>query len=334
MAALPQLPLSELLPGGGSSGSSGNSGSGGDGSGPLGALAAMARLRDFGFCVVTGVPPTLEGTEAACRAVAPPMPTLYSRSGMWCTELRAAEEAAVALPAGAQAPAAAEAAATSTETDFNDTAFSTLPLPEHTDGTYFESPPGLQAFHALRADERGGHSLLVDGFAVAQVLRARHAATFDFFAATELRFHHTDAHAHNQQWRRVIGLGADGDVVSFAWNNDDRAPLVPRRAAGGGGGGSGGGGRVHDANAAALVHDFYTHLPVLLAALQDPAHQLWLPLRPGSLLLFDNTRVLHGRSAIDPRSGRVLAGCYIAQQDWHGRMRALAAQHQGYEPAL
>jgi hypothetical protein len=350
-ASLPQLPLGELLHHAAAAASS-----------PDGVLRAMAALRDYGFVLVTGVPPTLEGTQAACAAIAPPMPSLYSRSGMWLTELRPPPPPPA--PAGRQegdatAPAAADssleeegdASPASSEAAYNDTAFSCLPLPEHLDGAYFEAPPGLQAFHCLRPDEAGGHSLLVDGFAVAERLRTEAPSTFAFFASHELRFHHTERATHIHQWRRVFELDDDtGAIARVTWNNDDRAPLVPRRYAGllataaGLRGGSEGASAPHPPegeaavatapDGAALVRDFYAHLPVLLRALRDPRFQLWLPLRPGSLLLFDNTRVLHGRSAIDPRSGRVLAGCYIAQQDWQGRWRALMAQHRGYAPAL
>ena len=366
-AALPQLPVAELLAGADPAAAAPPSSSS---RAPYGVLRAMGHLRDYGFVVVTGVPPSLEATQAACAALAPLMPSLYSRSGMWVTELRpppapapaaAAEESAAAAAAAADSAAHTSStdadspgaptspAAADSETSFNDTAFSTLPLPEHLDGAYLEAPPGLQAFHALRPDPAGGHSLLVDGFAVAARLRAEHPATFAFFAAHELRFHHTERHTHVHQWRRVFELDDAGEVARVTWNNDDRAPLVPRRyaglwataaglrAGGGGDGGGGGGGSAPPsavAGGALIVRDFYAHLPVLLRALRDPLYQLWLPLRPGSLLLFDNTRVLHGRSAIDPRSARVLAGCYIAQQDWQGRWRALAAQHTGYAPAL
>lgn len=264
-------------------------------------LAAMRMLRDYGFVLIEGVPPTMEGTEAACRAIGPPMPTLYSRTGMWRTEVRPADPSSESSDSG-----------------FNDTAFSTLALPAHTDGCYWGDQPGLQAFHCLKADECGGHSLLVDGFAVAAALRREHPDTFEFFTKTPLRFHHTEPHTHVSAMRPVIQLDASGQVTGFSWNNDDRAPVG--RSIGMGG---------------PAVSAFYRHLPVLLRALRDPAFELWLPLRPGTVLVFDNTRVLHGRSAFTAASGRVLAGCYVARQDWHGRMRALAAAEPGaYAPAL
>jgi alpha-ketoglutarate-dependent taurine dioxygenase len=307
-----------------------------------GQLTALRQLRDYGFTLVTDTPATMEGTASACGRIGPPRPTLYARGdGMWRTEVR--PEDAAPLPGSGSGG--------SSEGTFNDTAYSTLALPAHTDGCYWADPPGLQAFHCLRADPAGGHSLLLDGVALAERLRVTHPATFAFFASVELPFHHTDGAVHLHQWRRVITLTDDGvTVAGFNWNNDDRAPLTLRRYAplrlaaatllqqqGGGSGGKGGGGGAPSAAATAatslvpspdpsLVRAFYrTHLPVLLAALRDPAAELWLPLRPGGLLLFDNTRVLHGRSAFRPSSRRVLAGCYVSREDWHGALRALSA---------
>ena len=46
--------------------------------------------------------------------------------------------------------------------------------------------------------------------------------------------------------------------------------------------------------------------------LQDPRYELRFKLDPGQLMMFDNNRVLHGRTAFDPSEGhRQLQGCYI-----------------------
>ena len=47
-------------------------------------------------------------------------------------------------------------------------------------------------------------------------------------------------------------------------------------------------------------------------------------LRAGEVLCFDNRRVLHGRSAFDPSSGRRhLQGCYVDRDMVQSRLRAL-----------
>jgi gamma-butyrobetaine dioxygenase len=45
---------------------------------------------------------------------------------------------------------------------------------------------------------------------------------------------------------------------------------------------------------------------------EDPAFELRFKLEPGQLMIFDNNRVLHGRTSFDPSEGhRQLQGCYI-----------------------
>ncbi len=44
----------------------------------------------------------------------------------------------------------------------------------------------------------------------------------------------------------------------------------------------------------------------------DPRFELRFPLRAGELMMFNNSRILHGRTAYDPNEGRRhLQGCYI-----------------------
>jgi gamma-butyrobetaine dioxygenase len=45
---------------------------------------------------------------------------------------------------------------------------------------------------------------------------------------------------------------------------------------------------------------------------EDPQYELRFRLDPGQLMMFDNNRVLHGRTSFDPSEGhRQLQGCYI-----------------------
>ena len=151
-------------------------------------LSGLLLLRDYGVVLIEGVPATEEATEAALRRIAHLRPTMYSTSGMWRTEVR---------PAGAA--------------DNTDTAYTTLALPAHTDGNYFLEPPGLQAFHALVADGGGGgDSLLVDGFAVAEQLRAADAATFALLSSFPIPYAHTEAATVVRAAHPVLNLGDDG----------------------------------------------------------------------------------------------------------------------------
>eukprot|EP00042_Codosiga_hollandica_P057416 m.850434 g.850434 ORF g.850434 m.850434 type:complete len:78 (+) comp59581_c0_seq4:1213-1446(+) len=53
--------------------------------------------------------------------------------------------------------------------------------------------------------------------------------------------------------------------------------------------------------------------------------QLWVPLRPGSVIFINNERVLHGRRAFDSKSNRLLVGCYVASEEFHSKLRILSS---------
>ena len=246
-------------------------------------LRGLRALRDCGFVRVEGVPPSEAGTAAALRRIAPPMRTIYGE-GAWRTEVLAVGDARN-----------------------TDGAFGRAALPLHTDGCYMREPPGLQAFHALRADAGGGGaSLLADGAAVAASVRAASAGAWRLLSdegRLRVAYAHVDAEHELRAERGVFAVGARGEFRAVCFNDADRvgAPLLGRGASA----------------AAALAA-----LRVLNAALRDERLVARFVLEPGTLLVFDNSRVLHGREAI-AGAGRVLAGAYISADDWRSRLRML-----------
>ena len=250
-------------------------------------LLGLKHLRDVGLVRVEGVPVTESATEEALRRIAEPLATIYGRS-LWRTEV---------LP--------------SADPRNTDSAFSRAFLPPHTDGCYMSSPPGLQAFHALVADTLGGgESLFVDGFAVAEHLqRASPRAWHVLSDARRLRlaYKHSDEHEDLRATRGVFELNDRGDAQACFYNDCDRAgaPLVGRGVS---------------------VLEALEALRALHAALLDDALLLRLMLRPSTLMIFNNERVLHGREQI-LGEGRVLAGAYVDADAWRSRLRVLERRH-------
>jgi trimethyllysine dioxygenase len=60
-----------------------------------------------------------------------------------------------------------------------DTAYTNLELRPHTDANYALDAPGLQLFHCLEFAGAGGESILVDGFRIADELRACDGEDFE-----------------------------------------------------------------------------------------------------------------------------------------------------------
>ena len=236
-----------------------------------GLIRALRALRDYGLVIVRGCAPNEPATEKVVRRIGFIRPTLYGE-GMWRTEMRSG--AAIV-----------------------DTAFTAAPLALHSDGNYYaDTAPGLQIFHCTVADEAGGgDSLLLDGLAAAAEVKARHLKAFKLLSTWPIDYHHSGLDGLVSASRPVFQLDALGSTVeSVGWNDDDRLPVkLPP-------------GKLNGAPQDVLA--FYQALDLFRSVLTDPKMVLRFALRPGDVLIFDNTRILHGRDGFQVTSGRTLVG--------------------------
>ena len=65
------------------------------------------------------------------------------------------------------------------------------------------------------------------------------------------------------------------------------------------------------------------------ACLKNPDSEFWTQLAPGTAVVVDNHRVLHGRSAFTGK--RRMCGAYLGRDDYHARLQALRGLFAGYE---
>jgi gamma-butyrobetaine dioxygenase len=172
-------------------------------------------------------------------------------------------------------------------------AYSDLGLGLHTDNPYREPVPGFQVLHALVSSPDGGDSLFGDGFALAQQLLKTAPAAFERLARTPVPFHYRSKDADLYAERPLIQLTCDGRLRAVHYNNRSIAPL-----------------RL-GADDASAFYDAYRRFAALL---RDPRFQLQLRLRDADLVVFDNQRILHGRTAFSSaRHARHLRGCYLTR---------------------
>lgn len=183
-------------------------------------------------------------------------------------------------------------------------AYTARALAAHVDNPYRVPGLGLQMLHCIEAAPEGGESLLVDGFRIAAELKARDPAAFETLARVLLPFGYRDAETDLYARQPVIALDDDGAVRAVHYNERVARPLeAPER----------------DADA---FYAAYRHFARLVA---DPAFEVRFHLAPGDLLLFDNERLLHGRTAYDGNAGRrFLQGCYVDRDGLESRLRVLA----------
>jgi gamma-butyrobetaine dioxygenase len=178
-------------------------------------------------------------------------------------------------------------------------AFTDRGLALHTDNPYRDPPPSLQLLHCLDAASNGGETILADGVACAARLRAALPDAFALLASTPVRFAWSDAGTALEARAPVIELDAAGHIAGLRVNDRSLAPLdLPQT----------------------LRQAWRAAYKALCSVIADEAYQVRLLLAPEDLLIFDNRRILHGRTPFGGGS-RWLRGCYA---DRDGLMSTLA----------
>lgn len=178
-----------------------------------------------------------------------------------------------------------------TEARPNDLAYTSLELSSHTDNPYREPVPGIQFLHCLKNEVNGGLSTLVDGFAVAEQLKSESREQFDVLTQVAVRFRFEGENAILQNHGPMIELDNLGNLYRIRLSS--RVDYVP-------------------ALKPELLSLFYAARRRLHQLADDPAYKIKFPFKPGLLLMMNNYRLLHGRTAFDASNGdRVLNGCYI-----------------------
>jgi alpha-ketoglutarate-dependent taurine dioxygenase len=192
-------------------------------------------------------------------------------------------------------------------------AYSDFGLGLHTDNPYREPVPGFQALHALIASPDGGDSLFADGFALAEHLRSTDPEGFRLLSQTPVPFHYRSQNADLYAERPLIQLSCRGEVTAVHYNSRSIAPLI-------------------DASARAAV-PFYAAYRRFAGLLRDPRYQLRFRLAAGEIVVFDNQRILHGRTPFSSaRHARHLRGCYLTRDSVYSTAALLRGQRSGKAP--
>jgi gamma-butyrobetaine dioxygenase len=176
----------------------------------------------------------------------------------------------------------------------------------HTDEPFRYSPPGFIFFHAIKTGAAmGGTSLMVDGFNIAHQMREETPMLFDLLTSRGVTFNREhagqdffSAEAH------VISLDAAGAVTGIRFN--DRC-LAPQKGA------------------QEEMDELLEALAEFTRRVIDQKNQFQHQIQPGECLVFDNQRVLHGRTAFDPTvAERHLRSCNLDRDAVHSAFRKLA----------
>lgn len=192
--------------------------------------------------------------------------------------------------------------------DPNNLAYTSLALPLHTDLPNQEIVPGYQLLHCYRSDVTGGESIFADGLKICDDLRSDAPDDFELLQSVQVPWRFHDATNDIRSHRPIITLHEDGSLNYFVFNaHIADIPDLP----------------------ADRLDDFYFAYQRLMRRIRDPKYAIQHALRPGEMVIFDNTRVLHSRAAFDPTSGeRYLRGYYIERNEVDSRIRVLDREEQ------
>jgi trimethyllysine dioxygenase len=160
----------------------------------------------------------------------------------------------------------------------------------------------LQAFQLIQHNGQGGNTLLVDAFNCAQILKYNNPIDYEFLASTHIKGiyvdrkqqHHCSYSAPIIQENKI-----NGSLYQIRYNSYNR--YIPNH----------------------LDYDdtlkYYHAIKKFGEIIEDKANELWIRLEPGQLLLIDNYRVLHGRSAFT--GNRELLTAYLPRDEWKSKAR-------------
>ncbi|XP_049297013.1 uncharacterized protein LOC125770944 [Anopheles funestus] len=187
--------------------------------------------------------------------------------------------------------------------DHSDTAYTNGFLGPHTDNTYFCDAAGLQVLHCIQFNGQGGETVLVDGFRAAEQLRENDPDAYNRLCEYPLEAEYIEEDKHHRYVAPVLRrhpLLHDA-VEQIRFNPYDRAPMRTL--------------------APVKVPQFYADYQQLAADLHREEVQWKFKLTPGTVLIFDNWRVLHGRMAYTGK--RVMTGCYVARSEYQSVARTM-----------
>jgi len=184
-------------------------------------------------------------------------------------------------------------------------AYTSLELLLHTDLPHHQEVPGYQLLHCLVNEAEGGESLLADGFHLAELIKNQDPEAFALLTTLPVNHRYQDEQADHFYSGPLIALNSAGEIIQVRFAPNVVAPFdVPfpqmqamRRA----------------------YHKF-------AALARHPKLQVRHKFEPGDLVITDNHRVLHGRTAFT--GVRRLQGCYWEHSELLSRIRVLERKFQ------
>jgi len=185
----------------------------------------------------------------------------------------------------------------------NDLAYTSLGLSPHTDNPYRNPVPCIQLLHCIENGVSGGLSTLVDGFTVTEDLKNKNPDFYKILSEIKVRFKFIDKEVVLEDWSELIKLNDDETFKQVRFS--PRLDYVPMLEKG-------------------KLDLYYRARKKLSEMYNSDKYRIEFKLAPKDLMMMDNHRLLHGRTAYETKEGnRFLQGCYIDFDSTEGKLRHL-----------
>lgn len=186
--------------------------------------------------------------------------------------------------------------------DHSDTSYTKSFLGLHTDNTYFSEAAALQVLHCIQFNGTGGETVLIDGFKAAETYKLKNPEAYERLTRYPLSCEYIEHGQYHVDTNPVLKTNIlTGELEQIRINTYDRATMktIPQTQ----------------------MPQFYADYKGLVREINDPANAWEFRLTPGTVMIFNNWRLLHGRQAYTGK--RVMTGCYVARTDFQSVARTL-----------
>ena len=185
----------------------------------------------------------------------------------------------------------------------NDLAYTSLSLAPHTDNPYRNPVPCIQLLHCIENQVSGGLSTLVDGYTVTEKMKEDFPEYYKILSEVKVRFQFIDQTVVLEDWAKMIEIDENKNFKQVRFSPRlDFVPLINKNK----------------------LDLYYSARNKISEYYNSPKYKIEFKLLPGDLLMMDNYRLLHGRTAYDTNEGsRFLQGCYIDYDSTEGKLKYL-----------
>jgi len=181
--------------------------------------------------------------------------------------------------------------------DKKDIAYTSLALPPHVDNPYRDPPPCFQLLHTLANNCSGGMSTAVDAFSIVEELQELHPKYFEVLCETSVRW-------ENDGGNRDSGMYSIAPMIELEKNVGGKVSVKQIR---------------YSAKSGGYVpwmpfeeSDIFFKARNKFSMMVNEEHrQSHFRLNKGDVWVFNNLRMLHGRTEFEKDGDRHLQGCYV-----------------------